>query len=1209
MLRDNSGNRVGAGRGSKLRAVARIRVLLMLVLCGLLVTSTFQARALEPGDTTPAPAQETPAADGTTNPSPSPDAITSPSAQDAGEPGDPAPSPADTTGSPGDDPESTKAPEPAEGQESPSPGGSQSKAIARGAEPQLRAATCDPAMLFGVVSNGRVWSAEEASGATASVGSWGSLYSGWTPSYSSPEQPVKAGVNGLAVAADGTMYAYARGYANRPDLGSNYNVRVRMMVKEPGGSWQWLNGNTTLPYSYEVTNLPIAGTVDPKTGHYVWGGFRSGYFVIRELNPATGKSYVTGRVYIGSGAANGDIAFDKAGNLYIVGQGSSRLYVTTVTAANLAANRTEGGAYNSWPANVTPGTTVSRSFTTQVNGIAVGEHGDLYVSTPRYIYQINPLTAATQRTVAQNPHYTTETATTNHNTDLASCASNSPTTLTVQKDLRDSGATNDQFTLTVRHEGAEVASVTGATRVTGTSVLQEKTGPNWVAVGAELSLSESGANLSKYDSTLSCVIDGTNTPVSVSGGTGSSGSITVPEAAGGKNITCTFTNTPRATGNAFVCSPGEVYSLDAYSPAIIRRVNTSTRATTVVGSFGSHDQQANALGISPDGKTAYALIRSASGTVAVKKYDAMTEMVSTPVPSTGISHNIVAGAVDPLTGNYWAGGRIGSTGNYWAFSRHIPGSNTMPQQFRLNLGHDAGQGDLLFDYQGNMYVLATNGVPGNGDRQNLWMIPAAAIATAVADPSSTVLVSGARKVVQLSRDDRTYHSVAWGSDGYMYAASSPDASDGATRYLHRINPVTGQDTQLGTITNGGRIGDFASCSNPYTLTLKKNITARVATGDQFGLRIGGGGIATNSAAAYGQTSGSNTGLQQDLSAIAGPVPVLPGGQYTITETGIGTTDLAKYAISYVCRDTAQPGQPIFAQSANVTSLPVALPAIPNNNQTGASIECVFTNAPLPELELTKVDATDHGITLSGASFQLWKDVDGDGELDPDVDTKVGGEQTTDASGLITWNTGLAVGDYLLEELAAPNGYTVIEQVTALTLTPGKNTVVVDNARRTGTVAWGKTDNAGERLSGSEWTLTGPTGPNSTQVVIADCIQATAAECEDQADLDHRAGYFSVTGLAWGDYTLTEKTAPAGFLLSSQVHAFTIGTGAGASFEVDLGAVVNHRQPALVIPLTGGLGTDLFLFIGGGFAALLIAGLAYQRLRTRRIQAIEIDPMA
>ncbi len=67
----------------------------------------------------------------------------------------------------------------------------------------------------------------------------------------------------------------------------------------------------------------------------------------------------------------------------------------------------------------------------------------------------------------------------------------------------------------------------------------------------------------------------------------------------------------------------------------------------------------------------------------------------------------------------------------------------------------------------------------------------------------------------------------------------------------------------------------------------------------------------------------------------------------------------------------------------------------------------------------KVDA-DTGDILAGADFQLWAD-DGDGELEPGTDTPLGDPRTTGAGGQATWG-GLDFGDYIVEEVGAPDGY-------------------------------------------------------------------------------------------------------------------------------------------------------------------------------------------
>ncbi|MGI8434701.1 MAG: SpaA isopeptide-forming pilin-related protein, partial [Nocardioidaceae bacterium] len=74
---------------------------------------------------------------------------------------------------------------------------------------------------------------------------------------------------------------------------------------------------------------------------------------------------------------------------------------------------------------------------------------------------------------------------------------------------------------------------------------------------------------------------------------------------------------------------------------------------------------------------------------------------------------------------------------------------------------------------------------------------------------------------------------------------------------------------------------------------------------------------------------------------------------------------------------------------------------------------------LSDLIVKKV-AVGSGEVLAGAKFQLWLD-DGDGILERGTDTPLGKPHTTDANGLATW-ANLTIGDYIVEEVAAPPGY-------------------------------------------------------------------------------------------------------------------------------------------------------------------------------------------
>lgn len=145
----------------------------------------------------------------------------------------------------------------------------------------------------------------------------------------------------------------------------------------------------------------------------------------------------------------------------------------------------------------------------------------------------------------------------------------------------------------------------------------------------------------------------------------------------------------------------------------------------------------------------------------------------------------------------------------------------------------------------------------------------------------------------------------------------------------------------------------------------------------------------------------------------------------------------------------------------------------------------------------------------------------------------------------------------------------------------------------GSATWVKTDEAAKALAGSEWELTGP--GDTKPVATKDCIAEIIAACTG-LDRDPAAGKFTLESLKWGEYSLKETKAPAGYVLDPTVHKFTIGGGQQANLTIDLGKIKNEQQPALSLPLTGGLGSQSF-FLGGG--AVLLAALAVLGIRRRK----------
>ena len=151
----------------------------------------------------------------------------------------------------------------------------------------------------------------------------------------------------------------------------------------------------------------------------------------------------------------------------------------------------------------------------------------------------------------------------------------------------------------------------------------------------------------------------------------------------------------------------------------------------------------------------------------------------------------------------------------------------------------------------------------------------------------------------------------------------------------------------------------------------------------------------------------------------------------------------------------------------------------------------------------------------------------------------------------------------------------------------------------GTLIWEKSDSGDSLLAGSEWKLT---GPNGDVLELEDC---TAKGCAN-ADRDPTAGQFRITGLEWGQYTLIETRAPAGYLLSDTEYKIVIQGGTDpAELVIDLGRIENEQRDGLALPLTGGLGSDEFL-IGGGLALAAALGIVTWKRRKSASDLAALD---
>ncbi|WEV74022.1 CshA/CshB family fibrillar adhesin-related protein [Bifidobacterium sp. ESL0798] len=107
-------------------------------------------------------------------------------------------------------------------------------------------------------------------------------------------------------------------------------------------------------------------------------------------------------------------------------------------------------------------------------------------------------------------------------------------------------------------------------------------------------------------------------------------------------------------------------------------------------------------------------------------------------------------------------------------------------------------------------------------------------------------------------------------------------------------------------------------------------------------------------------------------------------------------------------------------------------------------------------------------------------------------------------------------------------------------------IALKNVDEPGTLEWSRFDQDGKTLlSGSKWRLNGPDGQS---LDIEDC---TAEVCTG-LDKDPTPGKFSVTGLKWGDWTITETIAPLGHRLSKPL-ALTLNPAEGQYGLLKMGA--------------------------------------------------------
>ena len=353
---------------------------------------------------------------------------------------------------------------------------------------------------------------------------------------------------------------------------------------------------------------------------------------------------------------------------------------------------------------------------------------------------------------------------------------------------------------------------------------------------------------------------------------------------------------------------------------------------------------ANALGITKGGTAMYAVNQTTSkaNSAVIHGYSTSTQTWTTYTGnSSGAKDSFVAGAVNPATGIYYyvtysagSASRPGTATVYGFNTNTTTRITGVIATFSLPTGNGTAgnNGDIAFDSAGNMYVLASNGSEvGIGVVKG----PIPTTGSSSGAPLTDTLLNR-------FADRNSYNGIAFDNSGNLYVSGIP----GGTSVLTKLNPNTGAviagPTKLSPIAQNFANVDLAACSLNPTLSLRKDIVARYAPGDQFTLTITGGGSRDGNTAT---TTGDMTGVQRE---VAGPIIARSDTTYTLHETA-ASGSLLNYTTTYSCVDTANGN----AHVASGTGASITLP-FPGTTVVSPNVVCTFTNAPLkPGITLQK----------------------------------------------------------------------------------------------------------------------------------------------------------------------------------------------------------------------------------------------------------------
>ena len=211
------------------------------------------------------------------------------------------------------------------------------------------------------------------------------------------------------------------------------------------------------------------------------------------------------------------------------------------------------------------------------------------------------------------------------------------------------------------------------------------------------------------------------------------------------------------------------------------------------------------------------------------------------------------------------------------------------------------------------------------------------------------------------------------------------------------------------------------------------------------------------------------------------------------------------------------------------------------------------------IELTKVDADYPDNKLTGATFEVYKDVNGDGKLD-DGDELIGNLEET-ATGIYEMKE-LLYGKYLVRETKAPEGFVLDKGVYPVFIEKDETTYKVENKAGVGFINEAMKGNLKIKKTSSDGKVEGFT------------FRVTGVNGYDSTFTTDKNGEISVDGLRIGEYTVSEVSdnVSAGYILPADKKV-TVKVGETVEIEMhnklrDTPKTGDDRKTSLWVALAG-----------------------------------------